>query len=191
MPSSDAKMTIETVSMNYRYASAWNEVNTRIAQRQNAVTIFVSLSTAIITVLITSARADTLINPNVFSLLLPAVSIVFGLLNYKHDMTIALLRDFLADCERSSPIGDEKLALIGYNNISEKYRPHADAARKFHDISCAILIVIFNGLGFIVAHLAFPELFHWQSYPLLFYFVSGVISLCLVMRSTFWPYRFD
>jgi hypothetical protein len=87
------------VGMNYRYTSAWNEVNARIAKRQNAVTIFVSLSTAIITVLVTSARWDTPINTNIFSLLLPVVSLAFGLLNYKRDMTIALLRDFLADCE--------------------------------------------------------------------------------------------
>jgi hypothetical protein len=56
--------------------------------------------------------------------------------------------------------------LIGYNS-SPRYRPHADTARKFHDYSCTILIVIFNGLGFFVAHSAFPDIFKWEFYPIL------------------------
>jgi hypothetical protein len=79
--------------------------------------------------------------------------------------------------------------LIGYNS-SPRYRPHADTARKFHDYSCTILIVIFNGLGFFVAHSAFPDIFKWESYPILVYLVLGGISLYLVMRSTVRPHRF-
>ncbi len=50
-PSPDTQAALGTVALNYRYFGSWNEVNARIAQRQNAVTVFVTLSIAILTIL--------------------------------------------------------------------------------------------------------------------------------------------
>lgn len=182
----EASVPIETVWMNYRYVSAWSEVNARIAQRQNAVNIFVTLSTAIVTVLLTSRRTEMPLDPNLFSLLIPVVSLVFGFLNYKHDKTIALLRDYMAECETHN---SNELKLLAYNS-SKKYRKYADEARSFHDYSCAGLIVIFNGLGVYVAYQTYPDVFRLTGYPVLVYLVVAVISVGLVIRSTVRPHVF-
>jgi hypothetical protein len=104
MVAPETRATIETVGLNYRYSSIWNEVNARIAQRQNALSMFVSLAAGIISVLFISAGTVAVdqeqmvrFDPYFFSVLLPIISVVFGFLNYKHDMTISLLRSFLSE----------------------------------------------------------------------------------------------
>lgn len=184
-----SKALIETVGLNYRYASAWNEVNTRIAQRQNAVTIFVTLATVIVTVIHAAPRMGTELDPNVFSLLIPVVSLVFGLLHYKHDKTIALLREFLATCERHHLKQHPELSLPGYNS-DECYRKYAGDARSFHDYSSAALIVIFNILGGYVAYHAYPEVLRFSGWPFVFYLIGCIASLYFVLRSTVRPHLF-
>ena len=44
----DSLSTVGTVALNYRYFGCWNEVNARIAQRQNAVTVYVTLSSGLL-----------------------------------------------------------------------------------------------------------------------------------------------
>lgn len=195
-----AAAPIETVSLNYRYVSAWNEVNSRIAQRQNAVTIFVTLSSIIVTVLLSgnhpvgssSNQLNTfaLLDPALFSLLLPVISIVFGFLNYKHDKTIALLRYFLSECEALTSKNYPAIQVIDYNS-SDYFRKYADSARRFHDYSCLALIVIFNVLGVLVIEKAYPSAFEWTGWPIFAYCSMAIFSIFLVMRSTWWPYRFD
>jgi hypothetical protein len=169
------------VAMNYRYSSAWNEVNARIAQRQNAINIYVTLSTAIIAVLFTSTGRvpttpeDLRVDPRIFSLLIPVVSLVFGFLNFKHDRTIAILRSFLADCESIGP----KSGLLTYN-ISTRFKPHADKTRKYHDFACMVLIFSFNAIGLLVTHEAFPTVFGWSGYPVFVYILVGLFSMWLI-----------
>jgi hypothetical protein len=178
---SETIASVEAVGMNWRYSSAWNEVNARIAQRQNAVAIFVSLATAIVAVLFTSARSQPglQLDPNTFSVLMPVISLVFGALNYKHDKTIALLRTYLAECEDMHP----ELKLHGYNNC-KRFMSIANETRRWHDISCAVLITVFNGLSLWVAYRSFPDAFRLTGLLLTAYVVGWLGSLGLVMRST-------
>jgi hypothetical protein len=176
---------IDTVSLNYRYSSAWNEVNTRIAQRQSALTIFVTLLTAILTVMATLATSKTPLDPNVFSLLIPVLSLIFGALNYKHDKTIALLRFFLSECENKG-LGKD---MPSYNS-DPRFRTPADATRNFHDYSCAGIIILFNILGILTAIRAYPDTFQFTGWPLLAYILGIIISVGLVTRSIFKPHKF-
>lgn len=187
-PSSSAalpNLLVDTVGLNYRYASAWNEVNARIAQRQHAVTIYVTLMTAILTVMIASARSASPIDPNIFSLLIPVISFVFGALNHKHDKTIALLRHFLEVCERKGA----GLDLPGYNSDS-RFRAHADSARKFHDFSCGVLVVLFNALGLLIAVRAYPDVLRPTGWPIAVYVVGTLLSIALVAKASILPHRF-
>lgn len=175
----------QIVWMNYRYSAAWQEVCTRIAQRQNALNIFVTLATGIVTILLASPSTGTTLNPNLFSMLLPLVSLAFGMLNYKHDRTIALLRAYLTECELYLN-GD---ALPGYNS-SQHYKQHAEFTRRFHDYSCGFLLLFFNIFGFYSAHKAYPAVFTITGWPVFLYFALVLVSFWLVMQSTIRPHRF-
>jgi hypothetical protein len=156
---------LSTLALNYRYSGAWMEVNTRIALRQNAVTMYVTLSSAILTILATAKKIDFPIDINTFSLLMPAVSLFLGLLNYKHDNTIAVLRAFMRECERG---GDAtRLRLVGYNTDSH-FRNPAEFYRNFHDASAALLIFVFNMIGLVIASTSFPDFFVLSSGRFLF-----------------------
>lgn len=168
---------ISVVGLNYRYASAWNEVNSRIAQRQNTVTIYVTLSTAIITFFLTGPSSGEAINRNLFSLFIPVVSLVFGFLNYKHDKTIALLRSFLAECEKVPYSGAK---LVGYNSDTT-YKDEANKFRNYHDLACTLLIVLYNIVGFYAAFHAFPDAFSITRWPIFFYIGSAIFSSWLVL----------
>lgn len=102
---------IVAVPLYYRYTSAWNEVNARIGQRQNALNIYVTLCSAIIAILFT-AKGEPPMDPRLFGMLIPVASFVFGFLNFKHDRTIEILRSFLTKCETIAYPNDERL--IGY-----------------------------------------------------------------------------
>lgn len=139
----------EIVAMNYRYAAAWNEVNTRIAQRQNALLIFVTVAGAMLTFI--TAKNSNFADPvflNIFSVVLPIFSVAVAFLNFKHDRTIALLRDFMAECESLNAREYPALRLVRYNS-SPFYREEADRTRSLHDWTCFILILVFNLLVWI------------------------------------------
>jgi hypothetical protein len=122
--------------------------------------------------------------------LLPIISFAFAMLNYKHDKTIALLRSFMAACERRTPDIYPALAGLGYNS-NESYRKHANSTRRFHDWSCVFLMAVFNFVGLYVAQKAYPTTFMLEGWPIAAYFGSVMVSALLVMRSTFWPHKFE
>ena len=182
------RAAIEVVGMNYRYVAAWNEVNGRIALRQHAVALFVTLSAAIITILLGQAREGSPINPNYLSGLMPCISIMLALLNYKHDKTIALLRNFLQEAEEwHTELYD--LRLLGYNS-DKLYRVEADEIRKLHDYTCAFLIFLFNGIAGYVAYSVLPESSRASGVLLSIYAVLVVACVIGVMRSTWFPHVF-
>lgn len=178
----DSDNSIVTLAQNFRYVAAWNEVSTRIGLRQNALTIFVTLSTGILTILATAPKTGFPIDVNTFSLLMPVVSIFLGLLNFKHDKTIALLRQFMRECERSGSA--ERLKLPGYN-LDDRYRTRAEALRNFHDYSAALLILLFNGLGLFIAYYSVPSVSDLRGWPIFVYVAVTISSIVLVMHSTF------
>lgn len=180
----------EVVSMNYRYAGAWNEVNTRIAQRQNALSIYVTLASVVVTVLFASGRTGAAIDPNLFSLLLPLVSLSFAFLHLKHDRTIAILRDFLAQCEDHSAVTHPELQLLAYNS-SEEYMERADWFRKFHDLSSALLVAVFNVIGGLAAHSAYPDPFDITRWPIALYVLLAIVAFIVTLISTAKPHRFQ
>ena len=191
-PDSPGSSVVDVVSMNYRYAGAWHEVNARIAQRQNALNIYVSLASGIVGILFASGQAAgaRVANAMSFVWLLPVISVAFAFLNYKHDMTIALLRRFMAECERQNLDKHPHLALVGYNS-SEFYMSRADSARKFHDLSSAALVLLFNAIGVVIAYSASPHGIVHSVAPMVVYFGVAIFAMWLVTRASWRPYEFD
>ncbi|MBV9493958.1 MAG: hypothetical protein JOZ54_06910 [Acidobacteria bacterium] len=185
-------LAVDTVSMNYRYAGAWHEVNARIAQRQNALNIYVSLASGIVGILFASSRVGQAAAMNIlgFVWLLPIISVAFAFLNYKHDRTIALLRHFMAECERLNVEDREGLQVIGYNS-SAFYMNAADGARRFHDLSSAALVLLFNAIGLVVAYNAHPDTFGHPAWPIVLYFVVAIFAMWLVTRASWQPHTFE
>lgn len=177
--------------MNYRYAGAWHEVNARIAQRQNALNIYVSLASGIVGIVFATGTtpAGRASSHTAFVWLLPVISVAFAFLNYKHDVTIALLRRFMAECERHNREKNPELVLLGYNS-SEFYMTVADSARKFHDLSSAALVLLFNVIGAVVAYVASPDSFAHSMAPMVMYFAVVMIAMWLVTRASWRPYEF-
>lgn len=184
---------IDVVSMNYRYAGAWHEVNARIAQRQNALNIYVSLASGIVGILFAASRAGVGRLENSapsFVWLLPVISVAFAFLNYKHDVTIALLRRFMAECEQLNRDKHPELLLVGYNS-SSFYMELADGARKFHDVSSAALILLFNVIGAVVAFASSADNFAHSVWPMVVYFGVALFAMWLVTRASWRPYQFS
>jgi hypothetical protein len=178
----DADTTaINTLSINYRYIGAWNEVGTRLALRQNALTMYVTLASAILTILATSQRIGIPFDVSIFSLTMPAISLFLAFLNFKHDKTILLLRSFLRECENNGISAE--LRLPGYNSI-DFYRQNAEWYRNFHDYSAAILILMFSALGFDIAYSSFPYLFDPKGWPAFLYIILSFISILFVIHTS-------
>jgi len=186
-----ASAAVDVVSMNYRYAGAWHEVNARIAQRQNALNIYVSLASGIVGILFAAGRgvAGAAANPTSFVWLLPVISVAFAFLNYKHDVTIALLRRFMAECEQHNRDKHPELLLLGYNS-SGFYMALADSARKFHDLSSAALVLLFNTIGAVVAYTSSPDSFAHSAGPMVAYFAVVTFAMWHVTRASWRPYEF-
>lgn len=183
-PVAETDNSIATLALNFRYVAAWNEVSTRIGLRQNALTIYVTLSTGILTILATAPKSGFPIDVNVFSLLMPVVSTFLSLLNYKHDKTIANLRRFMRECENSGSA--ERLKLPGYN-LDDRYRKKAEKYRNLHDVSAFILIMLFNSLGLYIAYYSVPSISDLTRWPIAVYFGLTGWSIYLVMHSIFRP----
>ncbi|MGY3132254.1 hypothetical protein ACVWZM_002936 [Bradyrhizobium sp. USDA 4501] len=136
---------VSTVSADARYLAAWSEVTARITQRQNALYIFMATSGVIIGFAFSmkgfpvGARALVL-------LAVPLTAYTMALLNEKHNQTIALLRSFLALCEKSSDKTTPSLRDISYNWHID-FREAALAFRRYHDRAFAIAIAVLCTIG--------------------------------------------
>lgn len=173
------------VQLSYRYRAAWGEIGTRIAQRQNALQIYVTLATGILAVIFTGRplqldNAGHKINPNVFFFLLPIVSLTFAFLNFKHERTIAILRQFLTACETVN--NSHSNPLPNYHG-DEKYYKSAKRVRNWHDYASILLIIVFNAIGGWVASEAFPQLatVTWPNLLLSGLYDVMVLSACLLV----------
>jgi len=93
------------VDANYRFIAAYQEVNARIVQRQQALALFVTLTATLLAGLLA-------LHPGASGNQLPVEWLVFGFpvtslclafLNYKAERAITNLRSFLSALENSMP----------------------------------------------------------------------------------------
>lgn len=164
-----AKFTQEYVTANYRYISAYNELNARTSQRQQALTIFITFFIGLLAALIAAHNVSTSLNSHIEWILFgfPVASATFAFLNYKYERIITNLRHFLSTLERYH---NAHLAIPSYNT-DQQWIKDSNHARRFHDYACAILILACNSIGISAFYVLFPQ--HIQQ-------AYGVIS-CVVL----------
>lgn len=145
---------ISTVSADARYLAAWSEVTARITQRQNALYIFLATSGVIIG--FAFSMKDYPVGARALVLLaVPLTAYTMALLHEKHNQTIALLRSFLAMCERASVTTTPSLRDLSYNwNID--FSEAALRFRRYHDKAFAIAITVLCTVGLLA--LIFPRI---------------------------------
>ena len=154
----------EYVSANYRYIAAFNELNARTSQRQQALTIFITFFIGLLAALIAAHNASKGSDAHIEWILMgfPVASATFAFLNYKYERIITNLRQFLATLERCS---DAHLAIPSYN-VDAQWVDSSNHARRFHDYACAVLILACNSIGISAFYVLFPERFEQSAWVL-------------------------
>jgi hypothetical protein len=176
------------VSANYRFVGAYQEVNTRIAQRQQALTIYVSMVLSLLAALV-ALKPGTLNSPVPIEWLVlgfPVASIFLALMSYKGEMAITNLRHFLCALER---LGNADEAMPSYN-ANPEWSINANHARRFQDYAAALLAFGGNAVGLLAALKIYPVQFAddpaaiWTAGILA---AASVASLLWIPRLSFTP----
>ena len=90
------------VDANYRFIAAYNEVNARITQRQQALALYVTLVVSLLAALVALKSGEARGEVPVEWLMLgfPVASLSLAFLNYKAERAITNLRRFLSALEQ-------------------------------------------------------------------------------------------
>jgi hypothetical protein len=163
----------DSLGINVRYQMAWTEIATRIAQRQNALYLYLAISGAllgfcvqdpVLHFVIDGRLVDQVSRGRLLAQLFGAAGIplagkIFAELNRKHEGTIRLLRSFLEECEER--VGSENGRPPLTYNSSPRYRVRANELRELHDRVFCSCIMFFGIAAFVsgifIGHRFLPE----------------------------------
>lgn len=174
------------VDANYRFIAGYQEVNARVTQRQQAMTLYVTLIVGLLAAIVALRPAAGGRSAPVEWLILgfPAAAICFAFLNYKAERAITNLRTFLAALER---LGDADKILPSYN-ADPRWSHDANKARRYHDYASGMLVAGGNIVGLGAAQAIHPE--RIAAAPA-FFIVAAIlafISLAAVLLTPRWSY---
>ena len=173
------RMTKPFVDANYRFIAAYQEVNARIVQRQQALALYVTLVVSLLAALVALRPTAGAPAPPIEWLILgfPVASICLALLNYKAERAITNLRTFLAALEK---LEDAHLRLPSYNT-EPRWSSGANKARRFHDLATTMLAAGSNAMGLGAAWKIYPQRLAESSA-----FFYGSIALALASLVVLW-----
>ena len=179
-------MPTSTVDANYRYIAGYQEVNARVAQRQHAMGLYVTLIVGLLATLVALRPSPGAHTAPIEWLLLgfPASAICFAFLNYKAERAITNLRTFLAELER---LGEANESLPSFN-ADPRWSQSANKARRFHDYAAAVLVGGGNLIGLGAAQAIYPQ--RIAEAPFFMYTVAilAIGSLAAVLWTPRWSY---
>jgi hypothetical protein len=177
------------VDANYRFIAAYQEVNARISQRQQALTLYVSLTVSLLAALVAlKPGADSGQLPIEWLVMgFPVASTCLAFLNYKAERAITNLRRFLAELEH---LGNAHETLPSYNT-DPKWSMGANKARRFHDLAAAVLVAGGNAIGLGAVIKIYPE--RMADNPTVVWFTASitVISVVALLVIPRWSYKPD
>lgn len=175
------------VDANYRYIAAANELNVRIAQRQQLLALYTTLVLGLLAALV-AFRPDAG-GPRVpiewLIMGFPVASLCLVFLNYKTELALTNLRNFLATLEQ---LGNAHLELPSYNT-DPSWSDGANRARRFHDYSAALLVGASNALGLGALWRIHPGFFSWDSISVWLTGLTAVGSVAVLLWMPRWSYR--
>lgn len=173
------------VDANYRFVAAYQEVNARIAQRQHALVLYVTLVVSLLASLV-ALKSSSLDKSPIEWLVLgfPMASMALAFLNYKIERAITNLRRFLAALEQ---LHDAHKLLPSYNT-DPQWSEGANKARRFHDYAAAGLVIGSNGLGIIAFIEIYPERIHESIIVVAASVIVTLISIVILLMNPRWNY---
>jgi hypothetical protein len=143
------------VDANYRFIAAYNEVNARIAQRQQALSLYVTLVVSLLAALVAlkPGEGNGRLPVEWLALGFPVASTCLAFLNYKTESALTNLRSFLSTLER---LNNAHEALPSYNT-DPRWSMDANKARRFHDFASAVLVAAANAIAIGAMYKIYPE----------------------------------
>lgn len=179
-------MAKSIVDANYRFIAAYQEVNARVAQRQQALALYISLIVSLLAVLVALRPAGGGKEPPVEWLIIgfPVASLCLAFLNYKAERAISNLRTFLATLEQLDNAHEH---LPSYNT-DPQWSDGANRARRFHDYAAAILACAGNAAGLGAATAIYPQRFSDAPAFLYVAIVLAIFSLIVLLATPKWRY---
>lgn len=136
------------VDANYRFVAAAQEANARIAQRQQSLSLYVTIVLSLIAALVALGRnADTSQQSLWLLLGFPLSLLCLIFLNYKSEAALTNIRNFLSELER---LGNAHERLPSFNTDA-RWAMNANRARRFHDFASAVLAAGSHAIGVAVA----------------------------------------
>lgn len=175
------------VDANYRFIAAYNEVNARITQRQQALALYVTLVVSLLATLVAlkpgEARGEVPVEWLMFGF--PVASISLAFLNYKAERAITNLRRFLSALEQ---LDDAHLVLPSYNT-HQKWAVGANKARRFHDYASAILVAGGNLIGLGAVAKIYPHRIVDSSNSFYLSIAISIIAVLVILLSPQWGFK--
>ena len=183
------------VDANYRFIAAYQEVNVRIAQRQQALTLYVTLTVSLLAALVALKPGEVGSHPPIEWLVIgfPVASICLVFLNYMAERAIANLRHFLSTLEKLGPEPQENtdgtiVSLPSYH-LDPAWTNTANKARRFHVFAAAVLVAGGNGIGLGAVIKIYPERIAENPAVIWLTAAVAVISVIALLVIPRWSYR--
>jgi hypothetical protein len=173
------------VDANYRFIAAYQEVNTRISQRQQALSLYATLVLSLLAALVALKSSDGDSVPVEWLLPgFPAASLCLAFLNYKGERAITNLRRFLAALEQLNNAHEH---LPSYNT-HPMWSLGANKARQFHDLTAVLLVSAGNGIGLGAAMHIYSDRVAAAPVAIWASVIIAIISIIILLLIPRWRY---
>lgn len=176
------------VDANYRFIAAYQEVNTRIGQRQQILALYITLVVGMLAALVALKTSEGKGgNAPVEWLVLgfPVASIFLAFLQFKAERAITNLRRFLSALEQ---LGNAHEHLPSYNTHPQ-WAAGANKARKYHDYASAILVAGGNAIGLGALVTIYPQRVQENPVTLYFSILLACLAIGILLMIPKWSYR--
>ncbi|WP_029147049.1 hypothetical protein [Methylophilus sp. 5] len=177
----------QIVDANYRFIAAYQEINVRIAQRQQALALFVTLTVSLLAALVAlkpGAGASPL--PIEWLVLgFPLASICLAFLSYKAERAITNLRQFLSELEQLENANE---SLPSYNT-DPRWALEANKARRFQAFAAVALVAGNHAMGLGAVIKIYPD--RIAEHPAIVWLtvIAALIALVALLWIPRWSYR--
>lgn len=180
-------MSNKPVDANYRYIAAANELNVRIALRQQLLGLYTTLVLGLLAAMVAlrPEAGSSRVPVEWLALGFPVASLCLVLLNYKTERALTHLRRFLAELEQ---LGNAHQELPSYNS-DPAWAAGTNSTRRLHDYSAALLVAAAHAVGLGALWRIYPGHVGWDAPALWINGVSGVAAVLALLWLARWSYR--
>ena len=176
------------VDANYRFIAAAQEANARIAQRQQALALYVTIALSLIAAMVALSRpvGGTADGGSMPWLLLgfPLASLCLWFLNFKSEAALANIRRFLSQLEQLNN-AHERLPSF---NTDHRWIDPANSARRYQDFASAALTAGSHAIAIAVALQTEPNHPHVLGLAIVTALAGAILTVALLMVPR-WRYR--